>query len=494
MFCNQCEQTAKGTGCTIRGVCGKLDIVAGAQDALVQSLRLLAAEILKSGKADQKADDLLLAGLFSTLTNVNFDAVSLKKLIGQVLDERNALKGVTSDTAAETEKLLATAPSPDKFAEDADVRSAMQIILFGLKGVSAYAYHAARLGKRDHDMVLDMCRLLTAAADDGTNRGLNDWLGLALDCGKANVRAMQLLDAGNTETFGDPEPTTVSTGHRKGHCILVSGHDLPDLYEILKQTEGKGINVYTHGEMLPAHAYPKLKAFPHFAGNFGTAWQNQQKELPDFPGAVVFTTNCIQDPKTYSDKIFTTDIVEWPGCRHIENNDFSPLIEKALELPGFAEDEEGKEITVGFGRKTLLDAVPAILDAVKSGAVRHVFLVGGCDGIRPARKYYTEFVQQTPKDTLVLTLACGKYRFNTLDLGKIGPFPRLLDCGQCNDAYSAVALALKLSETLKCTVNDLPLSLVAVFENLLAFAVDTFGISPDTTPEADIKACLEPHA
>lgn len=293
MFCNQCEQTAKGTGCTIRGVCGKLDIVAGAQDALVQSLRLLAAEILKSGKADQKADDLLLAGLFSTLTNVNFDAVSLKKLIGQVLDERNALKGVTSDTAAETEKLLATAPSPDKFAEDADVRSAMQIILFGLKGVSAYAYHAARLGKRDHDMVLDMCRLLTAAADDGTNRGLNDWLGLALDCGKANVRAMQLLDAGNTETFGDPEPTTVSTGHRKGHCILVSGHDLPDLYEILKQTEGKGINVYTHGEMLPAHAYPKLKAFPHFAGNFGTAWQNQQKELPDFPGAVVFTTNCI---------------------------------------------------------------------------------------------------------------------------------------------------------------------------------------------------------
>ena len=525
MFCNQCEQTAKGTGCTIRGVCGKLDIVAGAQDALVQSLRLLAAEILKSGKADQKADDLLLAGLFSTLTNVNFDAVSLKKLIGQVLDERNALKGVNSDTAAETEKLLATAPSPDKFAEDADVRSAMQIILFGLKGVSAYAYHAARLGKRDHDMVLDMCRLLTAAADDGTNRGLNDWLGLALDCGKANVRAMQLLDAGNTETFGDPEPTTVSTGHRKGHCILVSGHDLPDLYEILKQTEGKGINVYTHGEMLPAHAYPKLKAFPHFAGNFGTAWQNQQKELPDFPGAVVFTTNCIQDPKTYSDKIFTTDIVEWPGCRHIENNDFSPLIEKALELPGFAEDEEGKEITVGFGRKTLLDAVPAILDAVKSGAVRHVFLVGGCDGIRPARKYYTDFVQQTPKDTLVLPLACGKYRFNTLDLGKIGPFPRLLDCGQCNDAYSAVALALKLSETLKCTVNDLPLSLVLswyeqkavaillallylgvknirlgptlpafVSPNILKALVDTFGISPVTTPEADIKACLEPHA
>ena len=283
--------------------------------------------------------------------------------------------------------------------------------------------------------------------------------------------------------------------------------------------------MYTHGEMLPAHAYPKLKAFPHFAGNFGTAWQNQQKELPDFPGAVVFTTNCIQDPKTYSDKIFTTDIVEWPGCRHIENNDFSPLIEKALELPGFAEDEEGKEITVGFGRKTLLDAVPAILDAVKSGAVRHVFLVGGCDGIRPARKYYTDFVQQTPKDTLVLTLACGKYRFNTLDLGKIGPFPRLLDCGQCNDAYSAVALALKLSETLKCTVNDLPLSLVLswyeqkavaillallylgvknirlgptlpafVSPNILKALVDTFGISPVTTPEADIKACLEPHA
>ena len=532
MFCNQCEQTAKGTGCTIRGVCGKLDIVAGAQDALVQSLRLLAAEILKSGKADQKADDLLLAGLFSTLTNVNFDAVSLKKLIGQVLDERNALKGVNSDTAAETEKLLATAPSPDKFAEDADVRSAMQIILFGLKGVSAYAYHAARLGKRDHDMVLDMCRLLTAAADDGTNRGLNDWLGLALDCGKANVRAMQLLDAGNTETFGDPEPTTVSTGHRKGHCILVSGHDLPDLYEILKQTEGKGINVYTHGEMLPAHAYPKLKAFPHFAGNFGTAWQNQQKEFDNIPAPVLFTTNCLMPVKeSYKDRVFTTEVVSYPEMVHIEGDgeekDFTPVINKALELGGYKEDKEntgingGKYVVTGFGHGSVLSVADKIIEAVENKQISHFFLVGGCDGAKVGRNYYTEFVKQSPKDSVILTLACGKYRFNDLDLGEICGLPRIMDMGQCNDAYGAIKVAIALSKAFGCEVNELPLSMILswyeqkavcilltllhlgikniflgptlpafISPNVLKYLVENYNISPISTPEADLKKIL----
>lgn len=510
MFCFQCEQTAGCTACTgAAGVCGKTADVARLQDDLTGTLVAL-ARAESGGRGDTESDGLMLEGMFACVSNVSFDPKAIAALERRVRAKAISLGEFSSYDMG----LLWDAQE--------DIRSLKSLLLFGMRGVAAYAYHAQALGKSDPVVTAFLYEGMRAV---GSDLGMDELLPLVLKCGEVNLAAMAALEEANVSTYGKPEPATVELKVEAGPFIVITGHDLYDLKQLLEQTEGRGVNVYTHGEMLPAHAYPKLKAFPHFAGNFGTAWQNQQKELPDFPGAVVFTTNCIQDPKTYSDKIFTTDIVEWPGCRHIENNDFSPLIEKALELPGFAEDEEGKEITVGFGRKTLLDAVPAILDAVKSGAVRHVFLVGGCDGIRPARKYYTEFVQQTPKDTLVLTLACGKYRFNTLDLGKIGPFPRLLDCGQCNDAYSAVALALKLSETLKCTVNDLPLSLVLswyeqkavaillallylgvknirlgptlpafVSPNILKALVDTFGISPVTTPEADIKACLEPHA
>ena len=519
-----------GTGCKMGGVCGKTEAVAHMQDTLVVGARKLAEAILcadKAGVVDVSADDLLFSALFSTLTNVDFDSAALKAMLVRVLETAENLRAKagcekSGRTAASlADELLLTAPSPDAFAENEDVRSALQTILFGLKGVAAYAYHAQELGCRDHAMVVSAAKCLAASATDGVSRSLEDWLALALEVGRINVRAMQLLDEGNTKTYGDPTPTPVSLGHRKGHAILVSGHDLKDLYEILKAVEGTDIYVYTHGEMIPTHAYPKLRAFKNFAGHFGTAWQNQIAELPAFPGPVVFTTNCIQYPGLYQDKVFTSGVVQWPGCVHISNGDWSPVIRKALEMPGYAEDEEGQSVTVGFGRKTLLDAVPAIIDAVKAGAVKHVFLVAGCDGIKKERQYYADFVEQTPKDTLILTLGCGKYKFFKKQLGNIGPFPRLLDVGQCNDAYAAVVLALKLAETLKCTVNDLPLSLVlswyeqkaaAILLSLLYLGVknvrigpslpafisptilkvlsDRYGLKLVTTPEADLKAIL----
>ena len=349
----------------------------------------------------------------------------------------------------------------------------------------------------------------------------NGWLGLVLECGKANLRAMELLEAGNTGTFGTPVPTPVSLGRRKGKAILISGHDLPDLLALLEQTRDTGINVYTHGEMLPAHAYPLLHAFPHLAGHYGTAWQNQQKELPAFPGAVLFTTNCIQDPKDYADKVFTSGNVSWPGLVHCKGRDFSAVIRKALELPGFAEDVPGKEVLTGFGRETLLGAAPAVLDAVAQGKLRHIFLVGGCDGARPGRNYYTELVEKIPADCLILTLACGKFRFFDKELDSLGDIPRLLDVGQCNDAYAAVRVALALADALKCGVNDLPLSLVLswyeqkavsilltllalgvknirlgptlpafVSPNILKVLVEQWNIMPVTTPDEDLKAIL----
>lgn len=530
MFCNQCEQTMNGTGCTFGGICGKTEAVAHMQDALVAAVRKLAAAIVAAdakGVSDEAADDLVWSALFSTLTNVDFDSERLKEMIVRVfekaedLNTRAGLPASGRTAASLADETLLTAPSPDKFAENEDVRSALQIILFGLKGVAAYAYHAAELGCRDHSIAVRASKLLCASETDGVTRSLEDWLALALECGNINVRAMQLLDEGNTKTYGDPVPTQVSLGHRKGHAILVSGHDLKDLYEILEAVEGTDIFVYTHGEMIPTHAYPKLKAFRNFAGHFGTAWQNQIMELPAFPGPVVFTTNCIQNPMMYQDKVFTSGVVQWPGCVHISNGDWFPVVKKALEMPGYAEDSEGRTVTVGFGRKTLLDAVPAILDAVKSGAVKHVFLVGGCDGIKEERRYYTEIVEKIPQDCLILTLGCGKYKFFDKDLGNIGPFPRLLDVGQCNDAYAAVVLALKLAETLGCTVNDLPLSLVlswyeqkaaAILLSLLALGVknvrlgpslpafisptilsvlvEKFGIKKVTTPDEDLKAIL----
>lgn len=537
MFCNQCEQTAKGTGCTVMGVCGKQAPVADLQDHVIYALRLLSRTALKArakGVIEQDTDDFTVRALFSTLTNVNFDPAALEEVALEAIRRRKALAaklGCTPDTSdaavkADWESIRKVQAGTDRFSDDVNVRSAMQLLLYGLKGVAAYADHAAVLGQRDPELNAFIYEALAAGMPDkdGTPdkaRSLEDWLDLVLRCGKANLKAMELLDAGNTKAFGDPVPTQVSLGHRRGKAILVSGHDLEDLYELLKQTQGTGINIYTHGEMLPAHGYPALKAFPHFVGHYGTAWQNQQKELPGFPGAVLFTTNCIQNPKDYGGKVFTSGIVGWPGLVHIKNRDFAPLILKALELPGFEEDAPGKEVTVGFGRKTLLDAAPAVLDAVKSGAVRHIFLVGGCDGAKPGRNYYTEFVEKAPQDTLILTLACGKFRFFDKDLGKIGPFPRLMDVGQCNDAYSAVKVALALADALKCGVNDLPLSLVlswyeqkavAILLTLLALGVknihlgpslpafvspdilnllvENWGIKPISTPEEDLKALL----
>ncbi len=497
MFCNQCEQTAKGQGCTVMGVCGKTGTTADTQDLLVQALRTLALTALKArdkGIVDAETDGFMAKALFSTLTNVNFDEEALMLMVREAVRRRKKLAvrlGCTTaaDDAAvdkSVEELRGQAKNPSEFADDPNVRSAMQILLFGLKGVAAYADHAAILGQTDPDLYAFMYGALAAGFDD-TTRTLDDWLALVTGCGQANLRAMELLETGNTGTYGHPVPTQVSLGHKKGKCILVSGHDLKDLHALLEQTAGKGINIYTHGEMLPAHGYPELHKFPHLVGHFGTAWQNQQKELPEFPGAVLFTTNCIQNPGNYGDKVFTSGVVGWPGLAHCQDRDFSRVIEKALSLPGFAEDAPGKTVTVGFGRKTLLDAAPAVLNAVKSGAIRHIFLVGGCDGAKPGRNYYTEFVEKAPGDTLILTLACGKFRFFDKDLGAIGDFPRLLDVGQCNDAYAAVQVALALAEALGCTVNDLPLSLVlswyeqkavAILLTLLALGVKNIRLGP----------------
>ena len=537
MFCNQCEQTARGTGCTVRGVCGKEDGIAHDQDTLVFALRGLSSTAVKArakGVVRQDVDVFVVRALFMTLTNVNFDPAVLDAAVRTVIRMRKELAaaiGCTPDmgdgaVATTLEQLRAQPVGTDMLAGDPDIRSAMQLLLYGLKGVAAYAWHAGELGKHDPELYAFVHEALAAGhiGKDGKpdkERALTDWLDLVLACGKANLRAMELLEQGNTGNFGVPTPTQVSLGHRKGKCILVSGHDLKDLYDLLKQTEGTGINIYTHGEMLPTHAYPKLHAFAHLAGHYGTAWQNQHKELPAFPGPVLFTTNCIQNPSGYGDKIFTSGATGWPGCVHCAPGDFSAVIAKALAMPGFAEDEAGKTVTVGFGRQTMLDAAPAVLEAAKSGALRHIFLVGGCDGAKPGRNYYTEFVEQTPPDTIVLTLACGKFRFFDKDLGMLGPFPRLLDMGQCNDAYAAVQVALALADALKVGVNELPLSLVLswyeqkavsilltllalgiknirlgpslpafVSPNILNLLVENWGIAPITTPEADLKALL----
>ena len=534
MFCNQCEQTAKGTGCTVAGVCGKSADVAVIQDQLIYLLRRLAALVLQAraaGIVDTDTDDFMVEALFGTLTNVNFDPEALRKMQAETLERAKDLAArlgeKPEDLNVSLDEYLARLPESvvgiDVLSADADVASAMQMLLFGLKGVAAYADHAARLGQRDPELAAFVCKALVAGTLwDEEVRDLGGWLELVLECGKANLRAMELLEKGNTESFGDPVPTPVSLGHRKGKAILVSGHDLLDLQALLEQTEGTGINIYTHGEMLPAHGYPRLKAFKHLAGHFGTAWQNQQKELPDFPGAVLFTTNCIQNPRAYGDKIFTSGNVGWPGCVHCKGRDFAPVIAKSLELPGFAEDEPGKEILTGFGRQTMLNAAPKVLEAVAQGKLRHIFLVGGCDGAKPGRNYYTEFVEKTPRDTLVLTLACGKFRFFDKDLGKLGDLPRLLDMGQCNDAYAAVQVALALADALKCDVNDLPLSLVLswyeqkavsilltllalgiknirlgpslpafVSPTILNILVEKWGIRPISTPDEDLAAILK---
>ncbi|NMA65460.1 MAG: hydroxylamine reductase [Clostridiaceae bacterium] len=516
MFCFQCEQTAGGKGCTKVGVCGKSAVVSNKQDELTCALVGLARAA--KNKTSAEADLLMIEGLFTTITNVNFDADKVEILKKRVEEEKNRLGG------AENLRFK------DLWTGNEDIVSLRSTLLLGLRGMAAYAYHAYTLGKENKEVTNWFYKGMRALGEDRT---IEQWLDLLMEFGMINLDCMALLDDANTSTYGHPVPTKVSTIIEKGPFIVVSGHDLHDLKMLLEQTKDKGVNIYTHGEMLPAHGYPKLKQYSHLKGNFGTAWQNQQKEFKDVRGAFLFTTNCLMPPKdTYSDRVFTTAVVEYPGLVHIDakedgTKDFTPVIEKALELGGYKEDQVltgingGTELMTGFARNTVLGVADTVIDAVKSGAIRHFFLVGGCDGAKPGRNYYTEFVKQSPKDTVILTLACGKFRFNDLDIGTIGGLPRIMDMGQCNDAYSAIQVALALSKAFECEVNDLPLTLVlswyeqkavCILLTLLALGikniyigpsipaffsstvlkvlVDKFGLTPISTPEADLKAIL----
>lgn len=541
MFCFQCEQTAKGQGCTNVGVCGKQPDTAALQDLLIYALKGLSIVTLKGhslGVRDTDLDHFTCEAIFSTLTNVNFDSERFVSLIQETVTRREALKKRIQDVEADTqfpegpatfypasdlEKLVAQGERvgvKSTLNVDPDILSLRELLVYGLKGLAAYADHARILGQHDDTVYDFIYQALAATLDD--DLGVEALVGLALKCGEVNLKAMELLDAANTGTYGHPVPTRVPLGVKKGKAILVSGHDLKDVYELLKQTEGKGIQVYTHGEMLPCHGYPELKKYEHFYGHYGTAWQNQKKEFAEFPGAILMTTNCIQNPKdTYQENIFTTGLVGWPGVKHIAGKDFSAVIEKALELPGFPEDREGKSVMVGFARNAVLSVAGQIVEAVKSKAIRHFFLVAGCDGAKPGRNYYTEFVEKVPSDSVVLTLACGKFRFFDKNLGDIGGIPRLLDIGQCNDAYSAVQIAVALANAFDCGVNDLPLSMVLswyeqkacailltllhlgikdirlgpslpafVTPNVLDVLVKNFNLMPISTPDEDLKAIL----
>ena len=541
MFCYQCEQTAKGEGCNKSGVCGKDPEVAALQDVLVYALKGLSAvavDARKAGIVDHAVDVFTVKALFSTLTNVDFDQARFVELIGQCTSLRDALKdkaqkagaNVDEKPAAVTYKAETTVPGLVGQAKVAslkadttanpDIQSLQHILLFGVKGVAAYADHAQILGQEDEKIYAFIQEALAAILREELD--LNGWVGLVLKCGEINLRTMELLDAGNTGAFGHPVPTSVPLYAKKGKAILISGHDLKDLAALLQQTEGKGINIYTHGEMLPAHGYPELKKYPHFYGHYGTAWQNQAKEFAEFPGAILMTTNCIQRPRdSYAANIFTCGLVGWPGVAHIADGNFEPVIKKALELPGFAADTEGKSVMVGFARNAVLGVADKIIEAVKGKAIRHFFLVAGCDGAKPGRNYYTEFVEKAPKDTVVLTLACGKFRFFDQELGDIGGIPRLLDVGQCNDAYSAIQIAVALSQAFNCSVNDLPLSMILswyeqkavailltllylgikdirlgpslpafITPNVLNVLVENFAIKPITTPDEDLKTIL----
>jgi hydroxylamine reductase len=540
MFCYQCEQTAKGQGCTILGVCGKTPDVATLQDLLVYLLKGLSQVTIEARKAGVETEEVNMftcEALFATLTNVNFDPSDIVKYVKKTVELREQLRkktqvagghiGASSGPAnlaleKTTEGLIAQGKLVGIKSDpttDPDLHSLHWLLTYGLKGVAAYAYHAYIFGKKDQKVFDFVHEGLAATLDKSL--GVNDFVDLVMKCGEINIRAMELLDAGNTETYGHPVPTKVPLGAKKGKAILVSGHDLKDLEELLKQTEGEGIYVYTHGEMLPAHGYPKLKKYPHFYGHYGTAWQNQHREFAAFPGAILMTTNCLQRPmENYKGNIFTSGPVGWPGTQHVKD-DFSPVIKRALEMPGFQTDTNGKHVTVGFGRKAVLSVADKIIEAVKSGLIKRFLLVGGCDGAKPGRSYYTEFVEKAPKNTVVLTLACGKFRFFDKDLGTIDEIPRLLDIGQCNDAYSAVRIAQALAEAFHVEVNDLPLSLVLswyeqkavaillsllylgiknirigpslpafITPNILKVLVEKFNIMPITTPEEDLKAIM----
>ena len=528
MFCYQCEQTAGCTGCTGNtGVCGKSANTARLQDELTGALIGLARATEGNEQlVTEEMNQLVLEGLFTTITNVNFNDETLKLLIDKIEDTKKKLVPncfTCSDSCGRNNNFDMSPP----WTTDEDIRSLKSLILFGIRGMAAYAYHASVLGYTDETISKFFYKALFAI-------GMKDWgmdklLPIVLEVGKVNLRCMELLDQANTTTYGTPVPTTVPLTIEKGPFIIITGHDLKDLQLLLEQTKDKGINIYTHGEMLPAHAYPFLKKYSHLKGNFGTAWQNQQKEFDHLPAPILYTTNCLMPPKSsYADRVFTTEVVAFPGAVHIdEKKDFTPLIEKALELGGYKEDRMfsgingGKKVTTGFGHAAILSHAGTVVEAVKSGAIRHFFLVAGCDGAKPGRNYYTEFVKQTPSDSIVLTLACGKFRFNDLDLGEIGGLPRLMDMGQCNDAYGAIQVAVALADAFGCSVNELPLSFVLSWyeqkavcilltllhlgiknirlgpslpaflsPNILNFLVENYGIAPITTPEEDIKALM----
>lgn len=512
MFCFQCEQTAGCKGCMgAAGVCGKKADTAILQDELTGALIGLARSIEKEPSIrTAESDKLVIEGLFATLTNVNFN----------------------NDTiAAMTQRAHAMSSAEDYDLQniwnaDEDIRSLKSLILFGIRGMAAYAYHAQVLGHSDESVNLFLYRALQTL---GMDLGLNDLLPVVMKVGEVNLKCMEMLDAANTAAYGNPVPAEVTLKVEKGPFIVITGHDLYDLKKLLEQTDGKGINIYTHGEMLPAHAYPELKKYAHLKGNFGTAWQNQQKEFANLPAPILFTTNCLMPPKdTYSDRVYTTAAVSYPEMTHIgEDKDFTPVIEKALELGGFVADATftgingGTKVMTGFAHNAVLSVAGTVIDAVKTGAIKHFFLVGGCDGAKTGRNYYTDFVKQTPADSVILTLACGKYRFNDLDLGTIGGLPRILDMGQCNDAYSAIKVAVALAEAFGCEVNELPLSMVLswyeqkavcilltllhlgikdillgpslpafISPNILQFLVENYNIAPISTPEEDLKKIL----
>ncbi len=544
MFCYQCEQTAGGKGCTKLGVCGKTPEVANLQDLLIFQLKGIscyAKEIIEKGEnLDKKIVTFIENCLFTTLTNVNFDAEihvellkesqkikdELKKKVGTIKNDTDHVTYVLSGTKSEMLKDAKIAGIMYDENLDPDIRSLRQTIVYGLKGISAYGHQARELGYYDDEVDNFYARALEATCDD--NLSVEDLIRWTMRTGEMSVAVMKKLDEANTKTYDNPSPQKVNVHIKKGPFIIVSGHDLKDLKMLLEQTEGKGINIYTHGEMIPCHGYPELKKYKHLVGNFGGAWQDQQKQFDGIPGCILMTTNCLMKPReSYKDRIFTTSVVGWDGVKHIGKNkdgnkDFSEIINKALELGGFEEDQEPYEILVGFGHHATLSNAEAIVNAVKDGSVRHFFLIGGCDGARPGRNYYTEFAKKVPDDCIILTLACGKYRFNKLNFGEVAGLPRLLDVGQCNDAYSAVKIATALADAFETDVNGLPLSIIlswyeqkAVADllallslgikgiylgptlpaflspNVLQYLVDTFDLKPISTPDDDLKSCLK---
>jgi hydroxylamine reductase len=547
MFCYQCEQTKNGTGCTSFGACGKDPVTAALQDLLIyvtKGISVYAHRGRKLSISDPAVDRFVVEALFSTVTNVNFDPDRVETLIrraGVMRDRIRSQVEIATRREGRMPELPTSGPAVWRPATDREGLLAQQselgvdarrsrlgddavglqeLLTYGLKGAAAYADHALILGRQDEAVWAFFHEALAYLADEPTN--VDELTRMCLRCGEVNLRVMELLDAANTSSYGDPVPTRVRIEPTAGKAIVVSGHDLKDLEALLRQTEGLGINVYTHGEMLPAHGYPGLKKYPHLVGNYGGAWQDQVREFDAFPGAILMTTNCIQRPlDSYKERIFTSGLVAWPGVEHISDRDFAPVIEAALEAPGFAESGPESTITVGFARSAVLGVADKVIDAVKAGRIRHFFLVGGCDGAKPGRNYYTELAQRIPEDCVILTLACGKYRFNKLEFGEIDGIPRLLDVGQCNDAYSAIRIALALADAFETDVNSLPLSLILswyeqkavvilltllhlgirkmrlgpslpafVTPPVLDVLVKSFGLQPITTPEQDLAEIL----